>query len=164
MDPLRELLKVRHEDALKFFYSGLMKTPQAKRLGRREAVYVASVLAHYAQTSCGATDCVPAPTDLTSIFDNFILDTETTLNKTLLETAGAQILLLVGCFPHQMRRRYPVDWYISLGSSFYGRAGRLCTASNERAIMEAMERDLRPWTFACREFGRHTFENRFLIQ
>ena len=43
-------------------------------------------------------------------------------DKLMMETAGAQCLLLAGFFEDQMRPRHNVRWYAQLGASFFSRA------------------------------------------
>ena len=42
--------------------------------------------------------------------------------KYMMETAGAQCLLLAGFFEGQMRQRHNIRWYASLGAGFFSRA------------------------------------------
>ena len=68
MGPLRELLEVTDRQALEFFVVGL-KDVSAQAVDEQELLYNASVLAHYAQVSTGASMEMPAPGALGSIFD-----------------------------------------------------------------------------------------------
>ena len=40
----------------------------------------------------------------------------------MMETAGAQCLVLAGFFEDQMRRRHNIRWYAELGAGFFSRA------------------------------------------
>lgn len=71
-----------------------------------ELLYNASVLAHYAQISVDAEMAMSAPADLTAVFDQFVSDTTGLNDPLMMETAGAQWLLLAGFFEDQMRRRH----------------------------------------------------------
>ena len=87
-----------------------------------ELLYNASVLAHYAQVSTQPDVDVPAPANLSAVFDHFVADTTLLHDSLMMETAGAQCLLLAGFFEDQMRRRHNIRWYAELGASFFSRA------------------------------------------
>ena len=72
---------------------------------REELLYNASVLAHYAQVSTQPDVDVPAPSNLSAVFDHFVADSTLLNDRLMMETAGAQCLLLAGFFEDQMRRR-----------------------------------------------------------
>src|SRR6185503_7842443 len=118
MGPLRELLAVDERRTLEFFVTGLQDVCDVG-VDRQELLYNASVLAHYALVSTQCTTDVPAPSSLLTVFDQFVLDETMTDDGGLLETAGAQCLLLAGFFEDQARRRHNIQWYASLGASFF---------------------------------------------
>jgi hypothetical protein len=105
---------------LEFFFQGLQDVSEAT-VDRQELLYNASVLAHYAQVSTQANVDLPAPANLSVVFDHFVADT-TLLHNVMMETAGAQCLLLAGFFEDQMRRRHNIRWYAQLGAGFFSRA------------------------------------------
>jgi len=108
MIPLRELLASDHRQALEFFFLGLLDVSEPT-VDRQELLYNASVLAHYAQVSTQASVDVPAPANLSAVFDCFVFDNGVPHDGLMLETAGAQCLLMAGFFEDQMRRRYARD-------------------------------------------------------
>src|SRR5690349_19857652 len=120
MEPLRELLAVDERRTLEFFVTGLQDVSDAD-VDRRELLYNASVLAHYALVSTQSTTDVPAPASLVTVFDQFVMDDTMMADAQLLETAAAQCLLLAGFFEDQARRRHNIRWYASLGASFFSR-------------------------------------------
>src|SRR5713226_5137272 len=120
MDPLRELVATDHRQVLEFFVLGLQDVSEPT-VDRQELLYNASVLAHYSQVSTQADVELSAPTNLSAVFDHFVSDTSL-LDDSLLETAGAQCLVLAGFFEDQMRRRHNIRWYAELGASFFSRA------------------------------------------
>ena len=69
MDPLRELLATDHRQALEFFVLGLQDVSEPT-VDRQELLYNASVLAHYAQVSTKADVDVPAPANLSVVFEH----------------------------------------------------------------------------------------------
>jgi hypothetical protein len=121
MGPLRELLAVDERRTLEFFVTGLQDVCDGS-VDRQELLYNASVLAHYAQLSTQAGVDFPAPANLSEVFDHFVSDTSLQSDSLMMETAGAQCLLLAGFFEDQMRRRHNIRWYAELGASFFRRA------------------------------------------
>jgi len=102
MGPLGELLAVDHRQALEFFVLRLKEVSEPP-VDREELFYNASVLAHYAQVSTQHDVDVPAPANLSEVFDHFVSDTTLLHDSPMMETAGAQCLLLAGFFQDQMR-------------------------------------------------------------
>jgi len=105
MGPLRELLAVDERRTFEFFVTGLQDVCDGS-VDRQELLYNASVLAHYALVSTRSVSDVAAPPSLATVFDQFVLDTSLLQDPQLLETAGAQCLLLAGFFEDQSRRRH----------------------------------------------------------
>src|SRR6267154_1649740 len=104
MGPLRELLATDQRQALDFFFLRL-KDVCGPDVNRHELLYNASVLAHYAQVSTSSSADLAAPANLSAVFDNFVIDTSLLRDSVMMETAGAQCLVLAGFFEDQMRRR-----------------------------------------------------------
>ena len=69
MDTLRELLQVDWLTALNFFHEGLEEVAPKEIVGTDETMYVASVLAHFAQSSRCDTGANPSPATLLDILD-----------------------------------------------------------------------------------------------
>lgn len=114
-----------------------------------EILYTASVLAHFAMTSCSSDTGMPTPATLMDIFDKFLLDTLASHDPELMEFAGSGSLLLVGFFRDQMRRRYNLHWYDAMGGTFYSRASQLAKNSDRKKIMRQMARNFPIWAHAC---------------
>jgi len=70
-----ELVGVDSRAALKFFVENLRDTAGNQTLREDETLYVASILAHYAQTSRADTLSIPSMANLSEVFDAFILHT-----------------------------------------------------------------------------------------
>ena len=121
MNPLQELLAVDERRALEFFVLGLQDVSEAN-VDRQELLYNASLLAHYAQVSTQFGVEMPAPAALGDVFDQFVLDSSLYADGQMMETAGAQCLLLAGFFEDQVRRRHNIRWYTELGAGFFSRA------------------------------------------
>ena len=131
MGPLRELLAIDHRQTLEFFVLRLQDVSEPT-VDRQELLYNASLLAHYAQVSTQPDVDVPAPANLSAVFDHFVADTTLLHDSLMMETAGAQCLLLAGFFEDQMRRRHNIRWYAELGASFFSRA-----ALHERSLAQS---------------------------
>ena len=115
MGPLAELIATDHLQTLEFFFLHLQDIT-GPEVDRPELLYNASVLAHYAQISTQACVNMPAPSNLSEIFDNFVADASLLADSQMMETAGAQCLVLAGFFEDQMRRRHNIRWYAELGA------------------------------------------------
>ena len=103
MDSLfEELIAVDSRAALSFFADNLRETVGTKRLREDEVLYVASVLAHYSQTSRSDTISRPSMANLSEVFDSFLLQTVSANDSEMLEIGGAQVLLFAGFFRDQM--------------------------------------------------------------
>jgi len=95
MGPLRELLAIDHRQALEFFVLRFQDLSEPT-VDRQELLYNASLLAHYAQVSTQPDVDLPAPANLSAVFDHFVVDTTLMHDRLMMETAGAQCLLLAG--------------------------------------------------------------------
>src|SRR5437868_4347522 len=136
MDNLRELQGCTSTDTLNFFFQYL-QDDVGGILPQDQIIYAASVLAHYAQTSCGADYEVPAPRTLIEIFDRYILEGVYHRSKDheTLEFAGAEILFLNGFFRKQMSRRHNIAYFDGLGRMFYARASYYSPPTKQRRLM-----------------------------
>src|ERR1700686_1585955 len=130
MDPLREVLAIDRRQALEFFVLRLRDVSEPT-VDRQELLYNASLLAHYAHVSTQPDVDVPVPANLSAVFDHFVADTTLQHDSLMMETAGAQCLLLAGFFEDQMRPRHNIRWYAELGASFFSRA-----AAQERSLLK----------------------------
>ena len=131
MGPFGELLGADHRQTLEFFFIGLRDVSEPT-VDRDELLYNASVLAHFAQVSRYTDDELPTPANLGDVFDHFVMDSTLLADPEMMETAGAQCLLLTGFFEKQMQRRYNLRWYVHLGATFFRHA-----ASREQAVKKA---------------------------
>jgi hypothetical protein len=160
-----ELIAIDSGTALRFFVANLRETIGTRILPLRddEVDYVASILAHYAQTSRTDTMSIPAMANLSEVFDSFILPTA--LNDSeLLEIGGSQILLFAGFFRDQMSRRHDVRWYDQVGQSFYERASQHSKNLKKRQLFDRLSRSFPVWTIMCRNLSRAFRDNRLLLR
>lgn len=141
---LRELLATDERRALEFFFVHLRDVSEPD-VARDELLYNASVLAHYAQVSTAAADGVPMSSSLAAVFDQFVIDVTANEDRELLETAGAQCLVLAGFFEDQMRVRHNIGWYTELGSGFFSRAAAQQESERKARLLHALSRHFELW-------------------
>ena len=144
MGVLRELIATDHRQALEFFVLGLQDVSEPT-VDREELLYNASVLAHYAQVSTQADVDWPAPANLSVVFDQFVSDPTLLHDSLMMETAGAQCLLLAGFFEDHMRRRHNIRWYAELGASFFSRAAAQEVSPPKARLLDTIARRFEPW-------------------
>jgi len=162
MDPLAELLAVDDKRALEFFVMGL-KDVSETAVDRQELLYNASVLAHYAQVSIHADIEMPAPADLSAVFDHFVANTTLPSDSLILETAGAQCLLLAGFFEDQMRGRHNIRWYTELGAGFFRRAATQQDSSHKARLLTMLARHFEPWRQRHARLSRELRDQAYLL-
>jgi hypothetical protein len=162
MDPLRELVATDHRQALEFFILGFQDLCEPT-VDRQELLYNASVLAHYAQVSTHADGDLPAPANLSVVFDTFVADPTLLHDSLMLETAGAQCLLLAGFFEDQMRRRHNIRWYAELGASFFSRAASQEPSSPKAQLLDTIGRRFEPWRQRHAQLSRELREQPYVL-
>ncbi|HEY4085212.1 MAG TPA: hypothetical protein VGM43_04700 [Bryobacteraceae bacterium] len=165
MDALfEELVGVDSGAALKFFVENLRETAGNQSLREDETLYVASILAHYAQTSRADAGSIPPMANLSEVFDAFILHMPGLNDSEILEIGASQILLFAGFFRDQMARRHNVEWYDQLGRSMYERASHYTADMKKRALLDHMSASFPFWTIRCRDVSRQCRENHLLLR
>src|ERR1700674_1772913 len=162
MDPLREVLAIDRRQTLEFFVLGLQDVSEPT-VDRQELLYNASVLAHYAQVSTKADVDVPAPANLSVVFDHFVADMTLLHDTLMMETAGAQCLLLAGVFEDQMRRRHNIRWYAELGASFFSRAALEERSLPKAQLLDALARHFEPWRRRHAQLSRELRDQPYLL-
>jgi hypothetical protein len=162
MDDLRILLATDHRQTLEFFYGHLQDLTEPS-VDRGEILYNASVLAHYAQVSTCATSDLPTPSSLARVFDQFVLDDSLADDPGMMETAGAQCLLLAGFFADQMRDRHNVRWFTALGAGFYHRAAEHSRTARNAQVMASMAEHFEPWCQRHTRLSRELRDQLYLI-
>jgi hypothetical protein len=162
MGPLAELLATDHRQALEFFFVHLQDI-SGLSVDRQELLYNASVLAHYAQTSTQGDVGLSAPANLSAVFDHFVLDTSLTHDSLMMETAGAQCLVLAGFFEDQMRRRHNIRWYAELGASFFSRAAVHEQSTHKARLLDTISRRFEPWRQRYARLGRELRDQPYLL-
>jgi hypothetical protein len=139
-------LAVDSTQALRFFFERLKDVAGDRESLTTELLYNASVLAHFASTSTAAANQFPtSPSSLDAVFDVYVLDRSQHTDPDILEAAGSQCLFLTGFFRDQVRRRYNVKWYATLGASFYERAAQHGRDHKRVEMMMVMSRRFDYW-------------------
>ena len=162
MESFGELLAVDERRTLEFFVTGLQDVSERK-LDRQELLYNASVLAHYAQISVRAEYELPAPEDLSVIFDQFVVNTALPDDSHLMESAGAQCLLLTGFFEDQMRARYNIRWYAEIGANFFTRAATYEESRHKARLLTMIARHFEAWRQRHARLSRELREQPYLL-
>jgi hypothetical protein len=162
MGSLRELLAIDHRQALEFFILHLQDVSEPT-IDRHELFYNASLLAHYTQVSTHSDVDVPAPANLSAVFDHFVCNTTLLHDSLTMETAGAQCLLLAGFFEGQMRRRHNIRWYAELGASFFSRAARQERSLHKARLLDAIARRFEPWRQRHAQLSRELRDRTYLL-
>ncbi len=162
MGPLQELLAVDQQRALEFFVTGLQDVA-LPGVDRQELLYNASVLAHYAQVSTVAELEMPAPGNLSAVFDTFIFNASVPQDAQLMETAGAQCLFLTGFFEDQMRGRHDIRWYAEIGAGFFMRAAGCDRAGKRARLLTMMARRFEPWRQTHARLSRELRDQQYLL-
>jgi len=160
--PLKELLASDHRQTLEFFFLGLREVSDPN-VDRQELLYNASVLAHFAQVSTRAAVDLPTPGALGDVFDQFVLDTSLHGDGSMMETAGAQCLLLAGFFEDQMRHRHKIRWYAELGAGFYHRAATHEATAQKARLLQGMAQHFEPWRQRHAHLGRELRDQAYLL-
>jgi hypothetical protein len=162
MSDSQELLATDQRRLLEFFAVGLLDVSEPG-VDRKELLYNASVLAHYALVSTQSCGEWPAPSSLSEVFDHFVADTTLMGDKDMMEVAGAQCLLLTGFFEDQMRGRHNIRWYSELGTSFYLRAAKHETSTAKSRLLSTMGKRFELWRQRHVQLSRELRDQRFLL-
>jgi len=162
MEPLQELLAVDQRRALEFFVTGLQDVSDPG-VDRQELLYNASILAHYTQVSTCAQVELPAPMNLSTVFDHFVINTSVARDGQMMETAGAQCLFLTGFFEDRMRGRHDIRWYAKLGAGFFVRAADQEGSAKKRRLLTMMARHFEPWRQRHARLSRELRDQQYLL-
>ncbi len=98
------------------------------------------------------------------MFDHFVIDASLLHDGSMMETAGAQCLLLGGFFEDQMRRRHNIRWYAALGASFYNRAALHEPSLHKARLLDMIARRFEPWRQRYARLGRELRDQPYLLQ
>jgi len=81
----------------------------------------------------------------------------------MLETAGAQCLVLGGFFEDQMRRRHNIRWYAALGAMFLSRAAVRVRSAHKAELLARVANRFEPWRQRHAQLSRHLRDQPFLL-
>ena len=159
----RPLLAVTNDHALRFFFEHLRDMTDDEHPSERELLYNASVLAHFASTSSASGEFPSAPASLGQVFDVFLMDRSQHLDPEILEVAGSQCLLLTGFFGARLKQRHNLDWYASLGASFYSQASAQSEDRARADMLRTMAGRFRYWRRTGALLARELHEAPLLV-
>jgi len=159
---LGELLATDERQALEFFFSRLQDV-SGPSVNREELLYTASVLAHYALISTESDQDMPTPGTLSAVFDHFVFDTTLLHDSLMMETAGAQCLLLAGFFEDQMRGRHNIRWFAEIGAGFFVRAAEHVNSAKKARLLTMMARHFEPWRQRHARLSRELRDQPYLL-
>ncbi|MFA6006999.1 MAG: hypothetical protein WC764_04730 [Candidatus Paceibacterota bacterium] len=159
-----ELFAVDSAKALEFFSTNLRAAIGERSFRENEIIYVANVLARYAQVSRFGNGAMPVLADLTEVFDQFVFQRHELFGAEILEIGGSQVLLFTGFFRDQMRRRHDVRWFDELGRSFYYQAGQFSKDYSRRRLFDGMSETFPLWTRTCWRMNRTLRQNQLLLK
>ena len=165
MGLLLELLAIDDREALAFFVHHLEAVSESS-VDRRELLYAASLLAHFAQVSTQSEVDWSAPADLSALFDAFVSDLSDLGRPDdgrIMEMAGAQCLLLAGFFEDQMRRRHNIRWYAKLGAGFFSRAALQERSPDKARLLDTIAMHFEPWRRRYAQLGRELRDQPYLL-
>ncbi|OFW30021.1 MAG: hypothetical protein A3G76_03645 [Acidobacteria bacterium RIFCSPLOWO2_12_FULL_65_11] len=162
MGSLAELLATDERQALEFFFERLLDV-SGPAVDPQELAYNASVLAHYSQVSTHADLEFATPTNLSAVFDHFVFDTTLVNDSLMMETAGAQCLVLAGFFEDQMRRRHNIRWYAALGASFFKRAAVQEPSVAKAQLLDTLARRFETWRQRHARLARELRDEPYLL-
>jgi len=161
-DSFEDLLAIDHSGALDFFVVGLRDVAEAN-VDREELLYNASVLAHYSQVSTASDTDFPAPANLSFGFDQFVVGADLVSDPAVMEGAGGQCLLLAGFFQDQMRERFNLQWYATLGAGFFRRAASQESSPRKAQLLNGLGRHFEPWRQTHARLGRELRDRPYLL-
>jgi hypothetical protein len=97
------------------------------------------------------------------VFDHFVFDTSLRHDSAMMETAGAQCLLLAGFFQDQMRGRHNIRWYAQLGAGFFSRAAALERSPQKVRLLGAIAEGFEPWRQRHARLSRELSDQPYLL-
>ena len=157
-----QLLAAGEQQTLEFFV-GRLRQVSEPTVDHQELLYNASVLAHYARVSTQSTVDLTTPVTLAMVFDHFVFDTSMRDDGVMMETAGAQCLLLTGFFQDQLQRRHNISWYARLGVGFFSRAADLERSPQKVRLLAAIAAGFEAWRQRHARLGRELREQPYLL-
>lgn len=155
MDGMQSLLAVNEKIAFDFFKTRLgEELPSNWPHPKEEFLYIVSVLAHYAQTSCSSTDSWLTPTtDLREFFERFVTGEVIKGDVEMYQWAGSLVVLHAGFFREQAKKRHNVRWYDQIGQSYYENASRVAKTRPHQTLFSSLASSLPDWNRLCSDLN-----------
>ncbi len=161
---LRSYLQMGHLKTLRFFYAELRKINPAKELHTDEALHVAAILAHYAQTSCYQEKLADNPGVLAQWSTNSIFHQKDAAEyRDLMLMAARQALFLGGFLRDQRELRREMYWFDALGRKFYRKAVVSAAGPRQETLFTNMALNFHTWAIICRDLNRKFQDNRTIF-
>jgi hypothetical protein len=92
-----------------------------------------------------------------------VFDTSLRRDSLMLETAGAQCLVLAGFFEDQMRQRHNIRWYAELGASFFSRAAVQEQSAHKARLLDTVVRRFELWRQRYARLSRELRDQPYLL-
>ncbi len=169
MGDMGSLFAVDSIQTLQFFLDGLVEVGVPAEIPKKEVVYIAEVLAHYAQTSSEDSTHLPLANNLSEAYDRFVLSQfgpeifSTVADPSILEVAGSQFLIIAGFFRQHMSRRYNLPYYERLGRTFYASAGHYSNEKNKKELFFSVASNFPLWAMTFQSMSRNFRDNPYLL-
>lgn len=170
----KEELAVDDGVALDFFRTNTIDVVTKRKLSKvrnDELVYFASVHAHYALTSRFDTAWLPTPGSLVDVYHRFGRPSSVVADSTILETAGAQTLLMAGLSAEQMKLprnskwfMRSMGWYDDLGQAFYEKASEAERKQKKRDLLRRMSVSFTLWRSVGEDLWQSFRDNPYLLK
>ena len=84
-------------------------------------------------------------------------------DRLMMETAGAQCLLLAGFFEDQMHPRHNIRWYAELGARFFSRAALPEQSRHKARLLDAIVRRFELWRRHHAQLSRELRDQPYLL-
>ncbi|MEX2052477.1 MAG: hypothetical protein WD991_02170 [Candidatus Paceibacterota bacterium] len=172
MSEYTELYGFTSDQTISFFAGRLREEVSDKQSSEAESseaemVYVASILAHFAQTSRSDATYMSSPGSLCDVFDAFVFrgsDEVLVQDPEILEIAGTHVLFLAGFFRDQMQKKHNLEWYDFIGGSFFGGASARLQKEKRAALLRGVAANFNFWAVSCRNLSRTLRDERYLLR
>lgn len=161
---LKQLLGVDMQKNFTFFSDGLREELEGKKYSVAECNYVASVLAHYALLPWVNSASSVVGTELGEYLETALFVGGEPSDPSILETKGSHILLLVGFFRSQMRKRHNVRFYDKIGQTYYYRAHQCSRDNKRKEFFERFAETFPFWTHSCGKLHNTLRDNRYVLR
>ncbi len=154
---------------LNFFTENIVEELGDVEMSPEETRYVASILASFASTSRFEQGNWAPATDTREVFDRFVLQRNDSgfvapqLTAQQAETAGAQLMLVVGFFRSQVHPRVNLRFHSRLGQNFFFRASR-AFGGKRGELLESVSFNFGFWCLVQRKLNQRLREDPYVLK